>query len=219
MITVSFGMLFILNMFIPWFPSFIFAFQFVIGKIYAIGGETTPHCYKSVEEYDIVTNTWTSVPDMHTARSGAGAAALDGRIYVVGGQDRAVHYSSMECYDPKERRWHMCPSMRHARSGVATIVNGRYLYAIGGRDRHRQAYYDIVERYNVDMQSWESFHRLAHPRAWPSAAVFKGNVYVMGGYDGQLRLKSVECFSEEEQKWKRVGDLLEYRAGCGSAVL
>ena len=156
---------------------------------------------------------------MHTARSGAGAAALGGKIYVVGGQDRAVHYSSMECYDPKERKWHMCPSMRHARSGVATAVQGCYLYAIGGRDRHRQAYYDIVERYNVDMQAWESFHRLTHPRAWPSAAVFRDSIYVIGGYDGQLRLKSVECFNEDELKWKRLGDMVEYRAGCGSAVL
>ena len=52
---------------------------FFIDKLYAIGGETTQYCYKSVEEYDPVTNTWTIVPDMHTARSGAGAAALDGR--------------------------------------------------------------------------------------------------------------------------------------------
>ena len=43
--------------------------------------------------------------------------------------------------------------MRHARSGVATAVQGCYLYAISGRDRHRQAYYDIVERYNNDIQA------------------------------------------------------------------
>ncbi|XP_019853495.1 PREDICTED: kelch-like protein 2 [Amphimedon queenslandica] len=188
-------------------------------KLYAIGGETTQYCYKSVEEYDPVANTWSIVPDMHTARSGAGAAALDGRLYVLGGQDRAVHYSSMECYDPNEKRWYMCPSMKHPRSGVATAVLGRYLYAIGGRDRHRQAYYDIVERFNVDTNTWESFPRLTHSRAWPAATVFKNEVYVIGGYDGQLRLKSVERFDEKEQKWKRSGDMVEFRAGCGSAVL
>ena len=156
---------------------------------------------------------------MHTARSGAGAAALDGKLYVVGGQDRAMHYSSMECYDFAERVWTVCPGMKHSRSGVATAVLGRYLYAIGGRDRHRQAYYDIVERFHVDTQTWESFYRLTHPRAWPSATVFKGQLYVMGGYDGQLRLKTVERFDYEEQKWKRCGDMGEFRAGCGSAVL
>ena len=51
----------------------------LIDKLYAIGGETTQYCYKSVEEYDPVTNMWSIVPDMHTARSGAGAASLDGR--------------------------------------------------------------------------------------------------------------------------------------------
>ena len=156
---------------------------------------------------------------MHTARSGAGAAALDGRIYVIGGQDRAAHYSSMECYDPKERMWYMCPSMKHPRSGVATVVQGRYLYAVGGRDRHRQAYYDIVERFNVDSQTWETFYRLTHPRAWPAATVFKGHLYVAGGYDGTLRLKSVERFDIDQQKWHRCGDMVEFRAGCGSSVL
>lgn len=138
---------------------------------------------------------------------------------MLGGQDRAVHYSSMECYDPHEKKWYMCPSMKYPRSGVATAVLGCYLYAIGGRDRHRQAYYDIVERFNVDSNTWESFPRLTHSRAWPAATVFKGEVYVIGGYDGQLRLKSVERFDEKEQKWKRSGDMVEFRAGCGSAVL
>ena len=89
----------------------------------------------------------------------------------------------------------------------------------GGRDCHRQAYYDIVERYNVETQSWETFHWLTHPQAWPAATVFKFHIFVIGGYDGQLRLKSVESFADDEQKWKRVGDMMEYRAGCGSAVL
>ena len=156
---------------------------------------------------------------MHIARSGAGACSMDGKLYVVGGQDRAIHHSTMECYDPSENVWRLCANMRHPRSGVAAIVYERYIYAIGGRDRHRQAYYDIVERYSPDTNTWEGFHRLTHPRAWPAATVYKGQVYVAGGYDGQFRLKTVERFDPEEQKWKRVADMNEFRAGCGSAVL
>ena len=189
------------------------------GKLYSIGGETTAHCYKSVEEYDPHLNQWTTLPDMHIARSGAGAASLDGRLFVVGGQDRSVHHSSVEAYDPKDGTWHVCTSMRHARSGVSTVVLGEHLYAIGGRDRHRQAYYDVVERYSPELNTWETFQRLTHPRAWPSATVYKGQIYVCGGYDGQFRLKTVEKYDPEEQKWKRVSDMNEYRAGCGSAVL
>ena len=138
---------------------------------------------------------------------------------MVGGQDRSVHHSSVEAYDPRDGSWHVCASMRHARSGVATVVLGEHLYAIGGRDRHRQAYYDVVERYSPELNSWEMFQRLTHPRAWPSATVYKGQIYVCGGYDGQFRLKTVEKYDPEEQKWKRVSDMSEYRAGCGSAVL
>ena len=109
--------------------------------------------------------------------------------------------------------------MRYARSGVATVVYNRHIYAIGGRDRHRQAYYDVVERYCPDKNSWESFHRLTHARAWPSACVFKGQLFVTGGYDGQHRLKTVERYDPEENKWQSVADMNEFRAGCGSAVL
>jgi len=189
------------------------------GKLYAIGGETTAHCYKSVEAYDPKTNSWTSLPDMHIARSGAGACSMDGKIYVVGGQDRAIHHSTMECFDPSDNQWRLCANMRHPRSGVAATVLGRHIYAIGGRDRHRQAYYDIVERYSPGTNSWETFQRLTHPRAWPAACVYKGQVYVTGGYDGQFRLKTVERYDTEEQKWVKVPDMTEFRAGCGSAVL
>lgn len=96
---------------------------------------------------------------------------------------------------------------------------GRHIYAIGGRDRHRQVYHDIVERYLPEDNVWESFQRLIHLRAWPSACVYQGQLYVMGGYDGQHRLKSVERFDLEENKWKKVEDMNEFRAGCGSAVI
>ena len=144
---------------------------------------------------------------MHTARSGAGAASINGRIYVVGGQDRAVHYSSMECYDPRENTWTMCPSMKHPRSGVAGQTPPGLL---------RQK---IVERFNVDMQLWEIFVSLTHPRAWPAAMVFHRQIYVVGGYDGQFRLKTIGRLEEGDQKWRRVTDMSEFRAGCGAAVL
>ena len=99
------------------------------------------------------------VPDMHIARSGAGACSMNGKLYVVGGQDRAIHHSTMECYDPAERCWHLCANMKNPRSGVAAVVHGRYIYAIGGRDRHRQAYYDIVERYLPETNTWENFSK------------------------------------------------------------
>ena len=189
------------------------------GKLYAIGGETTAHCYKSVEAFDPKTNTWTSLPDMNIARSGAGASCMEGKLYVVGGQDRSLHHSSVECYNVEDNCWRRCASMRYARSGVAAVVFSRQLYAIGGRDRHRQAYYDVVERYSPDTNTWDTFHRLTHPRAWPSACVYKTQLYVTGGYDGQNRLRTVEKFDCEDKKWKRVADMNEFRAGCGSAVL
>ena len=61
--------------------------------------------------------------------------------------------------------------------------------------------------------------RLTHSRAWPSACVFRDQIYVTGGYDGQHRLRTVERFDSKEKKWTQIADMNEFRAGCGSAVL
>lgn len=67
--------------------------------------------------------------------------------------------------------------------------------------------------------SFPPFHRLTHSRAWPSACVFQGEIYVTGGYDGQHRLRTVEKFDAKNKQWSQIADMNEFRAGCGSAVL
>jgi hypothetical protein len=58
----------------------------VDGKIYAVGGATTPGTtFRTVEVYDPATDTWMKEDDMSTARCLLSASAVNGSIYSVGG--------------------------------------------------------------------------------------------------------------------------------------
>ena len=66
---------------------------------------------------------------------------------------------------------------------------------------------------------WEDIAILLHPRAWPAAAVYGGEVYIIGGYDGNQRLKTVEKFNPLTLKSSTVSPMNDYRAGVGAATL
>ena len=46
------------------------------GPIYAVGGLDDSTCFNTVERYDVVSDTWTSVQSMHRPRGGVAVAAL-----------------------------------------------------------------------------------------------------------------------------------------------
>lgn len=56
-------------------------------------------------------------------------------------------------------------------------------------------------------------------RAWPAVAVFDNKIYVMGGYDGHTRLRTVEMYDPESNEWSYVSSMNVGRAGCGAAVV
>ncbi len=55
------------------------------GIVYAIGGIGPDAWSSSVDAYNPATNSWTTVGQMATPRTGAGAVTINGKIYVVGG--------------------------------------------------------------------------------------------------------------------------------------
>ena len=46
-----------------------------------------------------------------------------------------------------------------------------------------------------------------------------GQLYIVGGFDGYVRLRSVERYDPEQDKWFDVVPMNTCRAGCGAAVL
>jgi Kelch motif protein len=86
------------------------------------------------ERYDVVSDTWSRVADIPTARSGLASAVLDGFIYTFGGEHVWTSSDGFERYDPERDAWESLGALPEARHGIcAGVVDGRIHLVSGGR--------------------------------------------------------------------------------------
>ncbi|GAI92263.1 unnamed protein product, partial [marine sediment metagenome] len=108
--------------------------------IYAIGGHIglPPNltCVGTVEEYDPVTDTWTTKSPMSTPRMYFAACADNGKIYVIGGESTNFNetLSTIEEYDPATDTWTMKATMPTERGDFAACADYGKIYVIGGQN-------------------------------------------------------------------------------------
>lgn len=158
----------------------------VNGKIYAIGGFIAsdtflPEPIATVEEYDPLTDSWSTKAPMPTARARHTATTVNGKIYVIGGSSTTYDtLTTVEEYDPLTNSWSTKAPMPTTRdSHTATAVNGK-IYAIGGSSTG----FDVlatVEEYDPLTNTWST--RTAMPTfSWGhAAAAVNGKIYAIGG--------------------------------------
>lgn len=96
-----------------------------------------------------------------------------------------------------------------------------YIYVFGGSpDNGRSSH--SVERWKPGSDSWEPLPQMNERRAYASAGIIGGKLFVCGGssngLDGPL-LRSVECFNPEKHRWESMPSMLVARRGASSAVV
>ncbi|PIO22812.1 hypothetical protein AB205_0085450 [Aquarana catesbeiana] len=128
-------------------PRYEFGLCTLDQKVYVVGGIATTaggivtHMRQginmrkhesSVECWDPVTNTWTSVERMNECRSTLGTVVLAGELYALGGYNGQSCLQSVEKYIPKANEWQPVAPMIKTRSCFAGAVLDGMIYAIGG---------------------------------------------------------------------------------------
>ena len=114
------------------------------GTIYALGGAGgngtgTEQIFSVAEAYEPTAKTWTELPPLPQAVSGAAAAlGADGRIYVIGGQTTyksASAVPTVQAYSPGTKTWTFVAPLPGPRTDLAAAEgpDGR-IYAFGGDD-------------------------------------------------------------------------------------
>ena len=77
-----------------------------------------------------------------------------------------------------------------------------------------------IESWNPSTNKWQISTRMITPRYGHSAVVLNGRIYVVGGFDGEERLKSVECFTPGPVvTWHHVADMLLPRSNFALSVV
>ncbi|XP_033634823.1 kelch-like protein 24 [Asterias rubens] len=125
-------------------------------------------------------------------------------IVVVGGVGPAnIKLRELKYYDPADRKWGtlaQLPSSADSVSGVDVVDNDIYVTGFRGdvsAFRTTSGRWDVVSTSEIDAGS----------RQRRGSAVQGGFVYLIGGYDGSVRLARVDRFNTRTKQWETVTPL------------
>jgi cysteine-rich repeat protein len=121
------------------------------GSLYVFGGRTQNApgfadvgALDGAVVYSPLTNTWTPLPRMPTARRMGAAAATNSRIVVFGGEGDST-FPQTEVFNPSLGIWDSLPEMPTARHGSAVARIGNGVYVAGGGPSQGSSFTSLVE--------------------------------------------------------------------------
>jgi len=197
-------------------PQYNAAAAAVDGKIYIIGGDNSP---KMVQQYDIVTDTWTIKKPTLIEHNGSVAAAVEGKIYVITpSNDR----QTVEEYDPVTDTWTAKSPTPSDRWNTTVAVVDRKIFIIGGFKLKTNCggfacieviSSDQVEQYDPATDRWTVKTSLPMARGTCVAAAVEGKIYVVGS------LKDVQSYDPVTDTWGMKSPLPMARSDMAAAVV
>ncbi|MFI1980224.1 Kelch repeat-containing protein [Streptomyces wedmorensis] len=210
--------------------------------VYVIGGgifEPTAFTPQTaVESYNPVTNAWSTVAPLRTARTSLAAAAAPcptGQtgtcVYAFGGESNSMLLNLAEVYNPANNTWSTLtamPTRRGYLSGAAAACppgqTGTCVYAVGG---FGAGILGAVESYNPATNAWSPAASLPTPRtgaATTATTCPPGQtgtcLYTVGGQGGVNGppLGSVQSYNPVSNLWTELPPLPTPRFGLTAAA-
>ncbi|XP_036401418.1 kelch-like protein 9 [Megalops cyprinoides] len=194
------------------------------GRLYAAGGRNSSGEIDSVECYDLSKNEWTFVSPMAEPRYGHAGTAHGELMYISGGITRDVFQKELLVYDPETDGWSRLPDMATPRGLHCMCTVGDRLYVMGGNHFCGANEYDDVlscEFYSPATEQWTAVAPMGRGQSDVGVAVFRGQVYVVGGYSWSSRcmLDLVQRYDPELDRWEEVFKLLEPTGGIRACAM
>ena len=139
--------------------------------------------------YDISKNTWSlgsPAPGGPKAELAYGDASHGGFVYTVGGRtDFVPATNELDRYSPATNTWTVLSPMPTPRAAAVITSVDNALYVIGGRDLGdgpcTGSPLSVVERYDIDTDTWSTAAPLPIPLSDSAVATRGGKIYVIGG--------------------------------------
>jgi len=175
----------------------------VNNKIYVIGGRAGDKDldkgtrYNINEEYDPVTNQWTTKTPIPNSFDAAANVVYNNKIYIAGGYPNGdKHY----VYDPYNNTWSDDPiDLPVKRWDCGGAIVGNYFYVIGGSSD--QNAYNTIYRYDLENGvKWESKTNSTYNHAKTAVSVHDNKVYVFCS-DWYDRHDHVEVYEPSTDSW------------------
>lgn len=193
------------------------------GQIIVIGGKSDLGVLSSVETYDPINDTWSTLTEKPTAVSDVSAAVIGERIYVPGGlKEDGSLTKVVEVFNPRKNEWETCAELPVAVSAYGLASYEGQIYLFGGWDSQKAL--DTVWRYDPNTDTWNQASPMPTARIYPSVLADAGKIFVMGGSDGEGELNTNESYSpylelENENPWTDEPNLPEKLSGYAAIKL
>jgi len=198
-------------------PEFIMPMQQYKAQIASLGKVVSDHtdmyeiqqpllCFfgdkNQVMTFDLTTKQWDlrTLFSHHDFNYYAAAVTLpDGSALVTGGGSSAsvLHY--------KDRKVVKKANMTQIRKEHASVYLCGCVYVIGGYDGLTGRFLHEGEKYNLLRDEWSQIAPMNVARcAFSATSVNSKLIFIFGGYDGTIRLSSIEKYDHEEDKWQQL---------------
>ncbi len=132
-------------------------------------------------EYNIPNNTWTEKTALNASGSwDLSSIVYNNEIYVLGFANR-VFYK----YNPITNTWSRLADSPVQIGATSMGIINNFVYCAGGNNSGgSNAFYQTIWRYDINSNSWAVDTRtLSSKRHWMARAIYKGGMYVLGGFD------------------------------------
>ncbi len=154
----------------------------------------------SVEVLDVSNMQWSTGPSTPTPWVGMKSTTIGDTWYLMGGwgydgqsspdvysvslEDLVSHSSS-----DSSNIWNKLPSLNCTQSCPLNI--GGSLLAVGGEDMKSGKSVSTIQRYVPETNTWVQAGQLPHAVCYCTCIMTSDKVHVMGGYDGNSKLKKL----------------------------
>src|SRR5688500_8491593 len=196
------------------------------GKLYLMGGYPQNRVTaRTVQIYDIATDTWAYGPQLPLPNNHGMAASVNGKIYLIGGQLNADDPPNTNSYvntvyelDPATGIWVTKAPMPTARSSGVAVVHDGKIYVAGGR-LPRGSDFAV---YDPAADTWEVLPDLPTQRNHFTGAAINGRIHYVGGRQGNglspLMTTAHEVFDPQTRTWTTAAPMLRPSSGMNGVM-
>ncbi|XP_049312330.1 kelch-like protein 28 isoform X13 [Bactrocera dorsalis] len=174
-----------------------------------------------VLQYNKAEGKWQEYASIKYDHYGCRTILKDDNILFIGGNKNGAPSNIVRSWNIRSKTWQNLPAMKQARWRHCVVELDGKIYAIGGREGKINLTEDramsSVERYTTS-DGWEFVSSLNDRRYNASAVTLNGKIYIMGGRNSGVPLKSVECYNPDSNTWTSCADMTECHWLHGVAV-
>uniref|UniRef100_A0A3Q4BU72 Kelch-like protein 25 n=1 Tax=Mola mola TaxID=94237 RepID=A0A3Q4BU72_MOLML len=166
------------------------------------GSAELENCLYVVERYDPFVNKWTMMAPLRDGVSNAAVVSAKLKLFVFGGttihRDKA---STVQCYDPVGNRWSFAAECPQPWRYTAAAVLGSQIFIMGGDTEFTAA---CAYRFDCETNQWTRVGDMTSKRMSCHAVASGNKLYVVGGYFGTQRCKTLDCYDPISDSWNSI---------------